>query len=187
MTENTNAISAEGLAEAEAELEHRREVKRAEIVFAIKEAREDGDLKENAEYHAAREEQGLNESRIRVLEHHLATAEVREATSGGSAGIGSRVSYRDSSGEKISEVTLVHPLESNVSEGKLSIESPVGKALLGAARGLELDPVSLAGVEQRLADRALDRELALGDVRLERVDEGDLGDLLAAAVAVADP
>jgi len=148
MTENTNAISAEGMAEAEAELKHRREVKRAEIVFAIKEAREDGDLKENAEYHAAREEQGLNESRIRVLEHHLAKAEVREGPSGGSAGIGSRVSYRDRGGDKVSEVTLVHPLESNVAEGKVSVESPVGKALLNAAEGDQVELETARGLKQ---------------------------------------
>jgi len=74
--------------------------------------------------------------------------EVREATSGGSAGIGSRVSYRDSSGEKISEVTLVHPLESNVSEGKLSVESPVGKALLDARKGDRVDLETARGAKQ---------------------------------------
>ena len=148
MAENTNAISAEGMAEAQRELEHRREVKRAEIVFAIKEAREDGDLKENAEYHAAREEQGLNESRIRVLEHHLAKAEVREGASGGSAGIGSRVRYHDKGGDNISEVTLVHPLESNVSEGKVSVESPVGKALLDARKGDRVELETARGAKQ---------------------------------------
>ena len=148
MSENTNAISAEGLAEAEAELNHRRDVKRAEIVAAIKEAREDGDLKENAEYHAAREEQGLNESRIRVLEHHLAHAEVREAASDGSAGIGSKISYRDNSTEKVVEVTLVHPLESNVAEGKVSVESPVGQALLDGRKGETVELETARGSKQ---------------------------------------
>jgi transcription elongation factor GreA len=148
MAENTNAISAEGLAEAEAELNHRREVKRPAIVAAIKEAREDGDLKENAEYHAAREEQGLNESRIRVLEHHLAHAEVREATTGGSVGIGSKVSYRDSASEKVVDVTLVHPLESNVAEGKVSVESPVGQALLDASPGDRVELETARGTKQ---------------------------------------
>ena len=133
MTGTPNAISPEGKAEAEAELKHRREVRRPEIVAAIKSAREFGDLKENAEYHAAKDEQGHNEARIRVLEHHLATATVERGTGGDSIGIGSRVSYRE--GARTSEITVVHPLEANLSEGKVSVESPVAKALLGAGRG----------------------------------------------------
>ncbi len=139
MNEAKHQISAEGLAEAEAELKERTEVKRAEIVAAIKVAREFGDLKENAEYHAARNEQGLNESRIRVLEHHIANAEVIDTpAAGGAADVGSRVTYRDASTGNEAEVTLVHPLESSVPEGKLSVDSPVAKALLGASAGDEV-------------------------------------------------
>jgi transcription elongation factor GreA len=129
-----NEISPEGKAEAEAELKHRVEVRRPEIVAAIKVAREFGDLKENAEYHAAREEQGHNEARIRVLEHHLASATVVDApTDTGTIAVGSKVSYRD--GEKVNDVTIVHPLEADLAAGKLSSESPVGLALLGAGKG----------------------------------------------------
>jgi transcription elongation factor GreA len=136
VNEAKHQISAEGLAEAEAELKERTEVKRAEIVAAIKVAREFGDLKENAEYHAARNEQGLNESRIRVLEHHIANAEVVDSpAAGGAADVGSRVVYRDASSGDEAEVTIVHPLESSVPEGKLSVDSPVAKALLGASAG----------------------------------------------------
>ena len=126
-------ISPEGRAEAEAELRHRTEVRRAEIRDAIKTAREFGDLKENAEYHAAREEQGLNEARIRVLEHHLANSEVREASGGGTVEVGSRVSYRDAGKE--AEVTVVHALEADLASGKISVESPIAKAMLGRAAG----------------------------------------------------
>jgi len=133
-------ISPAGKAEAEAELEHLRNVRRPEIVAAIKEAREFGDLSENAEYHAAREAQGLNESRIRVLEHHLASAEVREATNDGSIEVGSKVSYRDQAADKLLEVTLVHQLEADLAAGKLSVTSPIGRALLGHRAG---DRVSL--------------------------------------------
>ncbi len=96
-----NEISAEGKAEAEAELKHRVEVRRREIVAAIKVAREFGDLKENAEYHAAREAQGHNEARIRVLEHHLASATVTESagSADGSVAVGSKVSYRDTAAD----------------------------------------------------------------------------------------
>jgi transcription elongation factor GreA len=135
MAEGDNSISAEGRAKAEAELEQRRSVRRPEIVAAIKVAREFGDLKENAEYHAAREEQAHNETRIRVLEHHLASATVRERAGGESIAIGSRVSYRDEATGEAAEVTLVHPLEADLAAGKISVESPVAKALLGNTPG----------------------------------------------------
>ena len=134
MAEPPTTISPGGKAEAEAELEYLRTVRRAEIVAAIRVAREFGDLSENAEYHAAREAQGMNEARIRVLEHHLATAEVGEAANDGTVEVGSRVSYRDEAG-KLSEVTLVHPLEADLAAGKLSVTSPVGRALLGRRAG----------------------------------------------------
>jgi transcription elongation factor GreA len=133
MAQPKQTISPEGRAEAEAELRQRTEVRRAEIREAIKTAREFGDLKENAEYHAAREEQGLNEARIRVLEHHLAHSEVREASDDGVVQVGSRVGYRD--GDKEAEVTIVHALEADLSSGKVSAESPIGKALLGGSAG----------------------------------------------------
>jgi transcription elongation factor GreA len=127
------SISPEGKAEAEEELRHLREVRGPEIVDAIKTAREHGDLSENAEYHAAREQQGLNEARARSLEHQLATAEVRESSAGGKVDVGSKVSFDDGRGRK--EVTIVHRLEASLAEGKLSSESPVGKSLLGARQG----------------------------------------------------
>jgi transcription elongation factor GreA len=145
-----NEISAEGKAEAEAELKHRTGVQRAEIVAAIKVAREFGDLKENAEYHAAREAQGHNEARIRVLEHHLATATVTESAGSGdgSVAVGSKVSYRDSAADRVSEVRIVHPLEADVAAGKLSAESPVGQALLGAGKGDTVELETARGSKQ---------------------------------------
>jgi transcription elongation factor GreA len=135
MPNGKQAISAEGRAKAEAELDHLRNVRRAEIVDAIKVAREFGDLSENAEYHAAREAQSLNESRIQALEAQLANAEVVEAGGDGSVAVGSRVSYRDVGAERQVEVTVVHPLEASVPEGRISSASPVGRALLGAREG----------------------------------------------------
>ena len=134
MLDRKATITPKGKAEAEAELEHLRTVRRQEIVASIRIAREFGDLSENAEYHAAREAQGLNESRIRVLEHHLATAEVRKAVDDGAAAVGSAVSYRDEAG-KVSDVMLAHPLEANLAEGKLSADSPIGRALVGRRAG----------------------------------------------------
>jgi len=136
MSEQENIISAKGKAEAEAELKHLTEVRRPEIVAAIKSAREFGDLSENAEYHAAREEQGLNEAKIRNLEHHLAHAEVGEdVTADGQIGVGSTVSFKDLESGDVKEITLVHRLEADAATSKVSVESPVAGALLGASQG----------------------------------------------------
>lgn len=135
MSDQINEISSEGKAEAEAELEELREVRRPRIVAAIKAAREEGDLSENAEYHAAREEQGLNEARIRTLEALLSAAEVTKAPSGDRVAVGSQVSFRDKAGDKVTEVTVVHRLEASIADGKLSAESPIARALLGAKQG----------------------------------------------------
>ena len=151
MAADKNTISAEGKAKAEAELKHLTEVKRPEIVKSIKVAREFGDLSENAEYHAAREAQAMNESRIRVLEHHLAKAVVSDSAAGGDeAAIGSVVKYRDADSGKETEVTLVHRLEADVAEGKLSVESPIGTALLGTSEGDEVVFETPRGGEKKL-------------------------------------
>jgi transcription elongation factor GreA len=143
-------ISPEGKAKAEAELQHLKEERRPEIVQAIRTAREFGDLKENAEYHAARESQAMNESRIRVLEHHLAEAVVSDAAGGDEAAIGSVVSYRDGAAGEVQEVTLVHALEADLAAGKLSAESPIGAALLGAKEGDEVSFETPRGRARRL-------------------------------------
>ena len=135
MTDAVNEISPEGKAEAEAELEELREEKRPRIVAAIKAAREEGDLSENAEYHAARDEQGHLEARIRMLEELLSNAEVVQAPTGDTAQVGSEVRFRDTDSGEEKGVTLVHRLEASMAEGKLSAESPVGRALLGASAG----------------------------------------------------
>ncbi|MDQ3759489.1 MAG: transcription elongation factor GreA [Actinomycetota bacterium] len=135
MTDAVNEISPQGKSEAEAELEELREVKRPRIVAAIKAAREEGDLSENAEYHAAKDEQGHLEARIRMLEELLANAEVIAAPKGDTAQVGSRVRFRDADSGEEKEITLVHRLEASMAEGKLSAESPVGRALMGASPG----------------------------------------------------
>jgi transcription elongation factor GreA len=135
MSDTVNEISPQGKAEAEAELEELRDVKRPRIVAAIKAAREEGDLSENAEYHAAKDEQGHLEARIRMLEDMLANAEVVEAPAGGKAQVGSLIRFRDKESGDEKEVTLVHRLEASMADGKLSAESPVGRALMGASKG----------------------------------------------------
>ena len=144
-----NAISAEGKAEAEAELAELRDVRRPSISAAIKSAREDGDLSENAEYHAAKEEQGLNEARIRTLEALLAHATVVEPTEGDSVGTGSQVSFRDKDSGETTELTLVHRLEADSAEGKVSVESPIAKALIGRRAG-DVVKVNTPGGQKQL-------------------------------------
>jgi transcription elongation factor GreA len=148
MADAEHSITPEGRAKAEAELRHLREVRRPEIIAEIKVAREFGDLSENAEYHAAREAQGLNEARVRMLEHHLATAEVQEHASGDLIGVGSRVSFRDGENGQVTEVTLVHRLEAAAAEGKVSVESPVARALLGARAGQQVVLETPRGTKQ---------------------------------------
>lgn len=135
MSDLNQPISPQGKAAAEAELAELTGVRRAEIVDAIKAAREFGDLKENAVYHAARESQSMNEARIRQLEQQLAHAEVVEAPRGDSAGVNSTIRFRDEATGKVSEMTLVHPLEASMPDGKLSVDSPVGRALIGSSKG----------------------------------------------------
>jgi transcription elongation factor GreA len=150
MTTARKPISAEGKAKAEAELAHLKQARRQEIVEAIKAAREFGDLKENAEYHAARDAQAMNEARIRTLERQLAEAVVAEAAPGDEAGVGSVISYRDADGGEAREVTLVNALEADVAAGKLSVESPMGAALLGAGQGDEVTFETPRGDAKRL-------------------------------------
>jgi len=122
---------ADALREELAELEGPR---RTEVVAAIKKAREFGDLSENFEYHAAKNEQGLLEARIRNLRARLDHAEIVEEASGDEVGIGSVVEVEDDSGEKMTvEVSAVG------GAGTVSPTSPLGSALLGHKLGETVD------------------------------------------------
>jgi transcription elongation factor GreA len=125
-------LTQEELDRLQAELDHLRGPRRAEVVEAIAVARGYGDLSENFEYHAAKNEQGLLEHQIAVLEQKLAAAVVveRAAAADGTAGIGSQVEFEDDDGERAS-VTI-----SNAGgAGTVSPQSPLGSALLGTAPG----------------------------------------------------
>jgi transcription elongation factor GreA len=108
---------------------------RREIAGRIKTAREWGDLKENAEYHAAKEEAAMLEAKIAGLRDQLRSAEVVEAADGDSAGMGTTVVYVDAKTGKEMRHKLVPKLEANPTAGLISIDSPVGKALSGAKVG----------------------------------------------------
>jgi len=133
-------MTAEGLAALQAELEQLETVARREIAERIKTAREWGDLKENSEYHDAKNDQAHLETKILRIREQLLAAEVREVeTQTDSVGFGSRVKVRDAGSGRESDYELVSATEAVPAEGRLSIESPVGKALLGARAGDEVE------------------------------------------------
>ena len=134
VTEKKNLMTYEGLKTLENELEELRTVRRKEVSQKIKEAREQGDLSENAEYDAALDEQRDIEARIEEIQKILKHAEVvdEEEVSTDEVGIGCRVTVFDIEYDEELEFAIVGSTEANSRSGKISNESPVGKALMGA-------------------------------------------------------
>ena len=133
---DAHPMSAEAYAELEAEIKKLETVDRPAIAEKIAIAREDGDLKENAEYHAARNDQSFLETRILQLRDQLQNAEIVEATKGGSeVGFGSTVTLRDKTSGKEVTYTIVSSFEQDVASGKLSNSSPVAEAVIGKSVG----------------------------------------------------
>lgn len=131
-------FTAKGLAEAKSELENLKKVKRAEIAGKIHQAREYGDLTENSEYDSAMEDQSLNENRIAELEDILKDAKViAEDHDNEFVVIGSTVKIEMDDG--IDEFTIVGRVEADPSKKRISNESPLGSALLGAKKGEEVE------------------------------------------------
>ncbi|MCH5166368.1 MAG: transcription elongation factor GreA [Erysipelotrichales bacterium] len=124
-------LTAAGYADIETELAKLREEDRPRIIQAIKEARAQGDLSENADYDAARDEQAKTESRIKELEYMLEHATIIKSAKKGTVGLGSKVtiSYVDDDDED--EYMIVGSLEANILENKISDESAMGAALCG--------------------------------------------------------
>ena len=134
MADERVLMTAEDRGNLEAEIERLETVDRAEMAERIKAARELGDLKENAEYHDAKDAQAVLETRILRLRDQLRRAEVVEAGTGSEAvTFGSRVRLVE--GERELAYTLVSAVDADAAEGRLSVESPVAKALLGAREG----------------------------------------------------
>jgi transcription elongation factor GreA len=130
-------MTVEGFKKLEAELHRLKAEERPRIIQQIAEARAHGDLSENAEYHAAKEAQGLNEARVADLEDKLSRAEVIDVTklSGDTVKFGATVSLEDDeSGDKVA-YKIVGENEANVKEGKISINSPIARALIGKTKG----------------------------------------------------
>lgn len=125
-------ITASGKKELEAELETLKS-RRGAIADKIAEARDYGDLSENAEYDAAREEQGLVESRIAEIEDIVLNAEIIKASRKSTVSLGSKVELKN--GAQVLEYNIVGAVEANPVEGKISDQSPIGQALMGKKVG----------------------------------------------------
>jgi transcription elongation factor GreA len=135
MSTEPTQISAEGLAELKAELEQLETTARKEISERIKIARDFGDLKENSEYHDAKNEQAFLETKIARLRERLNSAVVVETEDGAHAQFGSTVTLRDEERNKELVYKLVGATEASVADGKLSVESPVAQAVMGKMPG----------------------------------------------------
>lgn len=135
--EKKNILTYEGLKKLEDELEDLKVVKRKEVSQKIKEAREQGDLSENAEYDAAKDEQRDIETRIEEIEKILKNSEVvlEEEADSDKVSIGCMVKILDCEYDEELEYKIVGSTEANSLKGKISNESPVGRALIGKAVG----------------------------------------------------
>ncbi len=130
-------ITVKGFADLEVELKQRQQVDRQRIIQAISEARALGDLSENAEYHAAKEAQSHNEGRILELESMISRADVIDVTklSGDTIKFGATVKLVDEDTEEEKTYQIVGEPESDVRSGRVSIGSPIARALIGKGVG----------------------------------------------------
>lgn len=138
-------ITAAGLKKLRVELEHLKKEARPNVIEAIAEARAHGDLKENAEYSAAKEQQSFIEGRIRHLEHVVSSSQVIDIANIPNEGrviFGVTVDVMNIDTEQKSCYTIVGPEEADISEHKLSVSSPLARALIGHDVGEEVEVVT---------------------------------------------
>ena len=135
MSKKECLVTSQGFLKLEEELNELKTVKRPQVIEAIKDARAQGDLSENADYDAARNDQAELEARIKELEYMIEHATIIEENTDGKVGIGSTVvvSYVDDDEEE--EYKIVGSLEANPFENRISNESPIGKAVLNKKVG----------------------------------------------------
>ena len=134
---NKIPMTTEGYNRLQEELKRLKSVDRPAIIKAIAEARDHGDLSENAEYHAARERQGFIEGRVMELEDKIARAEVIDVSklSGSVVKFGATVTLADEETEEEQTFQIVGEDEADISQGRLSVTSPLARALIGKAEG----------------------------------------------------
>ena len=142
-------ITAAGLTALEDELKQRQSVERPRIIEAIAEARSHGDLSENAEYHAAKEAQSHNEGRIAELEDKLARADIIDVSklSGDTIKFGATVTLIDEDTEKKAVWQIVGEPEADAKKGRISITSPLARALVGKKKGASVEVVAPGGAK----------------------------------------
>jgi transcription elongation factor GreA len=140
-------MTASGYAALEAELRHRQTVERPRIIQQITEARGHGDLAENAEYHAAKETQSLNEGRIAELEDKISRAEVIDVSKlkGDTITFGATVTLVDEDTDEKKVWQIVGETEADAKAGRISITSPLGKALIGKKKGASVEVATPKG------------------------------------------
>jgi transcription elongation factor GreA len=136
MTMERVPMTIEGFKSLESELQRLKSEERPRIIQQIAEARAHGDLSENAEYHAAKEAQGLNEARVADLEDRLSRADVIDTSklSGNTVKFGATVTLVDEDTDEKVKYKIVGDLEASVREGKISISSPIARALIGKSK-----------------------------------------------------
>ncbi len=137
MTMERVPMTIEGYRSLEAELQRLKSEERPRIIQAIAEARAHGDLSENAEYHAAKEAQGLNEARVADLEDRISRADIVDTSklSGDTVKFGATVTLVDEDTDEKVKYQIVGDFEASVKDGKVSISSPIARALIGKAKG----------------------------------------------------
>ncbi|ACD58382.1 MULTISPECIES: transcription elongation factor GreA [Xanthomonas] len=131
-------MTSKGALRLREELEQLKSVKRPEVINAIAEARAHGDLKENAEYHAAREQQSFIEGRIKQLEGELSHAEIIDITklsAGNKIVFGATVTLADTETDEEKRYQIVGDLEADIKMGLIAISSPLARALIGKLEG----------------------------------------------------
>jgi transcription elongation factor GreA len=141
-------FTEEGLKKLKDELHFLKTQERISITKQIAEARDKGDLSENAEYDAAREAQGMLEARIAKMEDTLSNARLRDASSLDTSKVSilTKVKIKNLKNKQVVEYTLVTQSEANLKEGKISVDSPIGKGLMGKKVGDKIDITVPAGV-----------------------------------------
>jgi transcription elongation factor GreA len=142
-------MTAAGYSTLEHELKHRQQVERPRIIQQISDARTHGDLSENAEYHAAKEAQAHNETRIADLEDKVARADVIDVSklSGETVKFGATVTLIDEDTEEKRVWQIVGEPEADAKAGRISITSPLARALIGKAKGASVEVVTPGGAK----------------------------------------
>src|SRR6202051_5109183 len=142
-------MTGAGYSVLETELKHRQQVERPRIIQQITDARSHGDLSENAEYPAAKEQQSINEGQIAELEDKLARAEVIDVSklSGETIKFGATVTLVDEDTDKKMVWQIVGEPEADARKGKISITSPVARALMGKTKGASVEGVTPGGAK----------------------------------------